>query len=153
MWYSRIQRFISGVLIFSLLFSLTFRVSFEWLLNQVLADDTNNYNIVSIIVQSDLYNAWILSSDVKSEIDRYAEDIQKTLPMTKVVIIPTKSDEKVNNISSINEKLYFEWYKWINWLSWESKLIWSIFVWNIPLPVVYDWQNSQKSVILDLFNK
>lgn len=146
MWYSRIQRFISGVLIFSLLFSLTFRVSFEWLLNQVLADDTNNYNIVSIIVQSDLYNAWILSSDVKSEIDRYAEDIQKTLPMTKVVIIPTKSDEKVNNISSINEKLYFEWYKWINWLSWESKLIWSIFVWNIPLPVVYDWQNSQKSV-------
>lgn len=146
MWYSRIQRFISGILIFSLLFSLTFRVSFEWLLNQVFAWDTNTYNIVSIIVQDDLYNAWIFSSDIKSEIDRYAEDIQATLPMTKVVIIPTKPDEKVNNIASINEKLYFEWYKGIKDLTWESKLIGSVFVWNIPLPLVYDGDNSQKSV-------
>lgn len=146
MWYSRIQKFISGILIFSLLFSLTFRVSFEGLLNQVFAWDTNAYNIVSIIVQDDLYNAWVFSSDVKSEIDRYAEDIQKTLPMTKVIIIPTKTSENPYNIASLNEKLYFEWYKWIKDLTGESKLIWSIFVWNIPLPVVYDGQNSQKSV-------
>lgn len=145
--YSKLQRYTSSFLIFSILVSFTIRVPFSSFLENVFASDNNRYNIVALIVDEDLYDTSIFSSDVKTEIDRYAGDIQNSLSMTKVMVFPTKSSENPHNIASLLEKLYQEWYKWINWLSWESSLIWAVFVWNIPLPILYNENNSQKSVV------
>jgi len=106
--YSKLQRYTSSFLIFSILVSFTIRVPFFSFLENVFAADDNKYNIVSLIVDEDLYDTSIFSSDIKTEIDRYAEDIQKTLPMTKVMIFPTKSSENPHNIASLLEKLYLE---------------------------------------------
>jgi len=45
---------------------------------------------------------------LNTEIERYAEDIQKTLENTKVVILPVKEKTSSFQIASLNESLFYE---------------------------------------------
>lgn len=138
--YNKIQKFLSFLLIFSILFSFTIHTSFFSFLWTIFASDTKNYNVVSIFVQEEIYD------DVKSSVDTYARNIQKVLENTKTMIVPIPGDTHPFNIASLNEKLYFEWYNWLDSLSWNSRLIWSIFVWDLALPVVEKSWSFEKTV-------
>ena len=141
--YSKIQKFLSSLLIFSILFSLTFRVSFFDLNNlKVQAWNEKFYNIVSVIVDKDSY------VEIKTEIDRYAKDIQSVLENTKVVILPISKDSKAFNIASLNEWLFYDWYKTLDdTVGFESKLVWTVIVWNFNLPIVYNNNDSSKTIL------
>jgi len=67
MYYSKIQKFISSLLLFSIFFSLTLRVPFFDF--KTFAKNTEFYNLVSIIVDENTYNS------IHSELNRYAKDI------------------------------------------------------------------------------
>ena len=129
MKYTKIQKFISSFIIFSLLFSITFRIplfnysAFAW--------DEDFYNLVSIIIDEETYD------EIESEVKRYSKDISWVLENTKVVILPVPTDVKPFDISSMNESLYYDWYKWIKDVNFESKLIWTVLIWNIPLPLAF----------------
>lgn len=134
--YSKIQKFLSWFIIFSLLFSITFRV--PMLSFSVSASSEDFFNLVSIVIDEETYG------EIKSEVKRYSEDISWVLENTKVVILPVPEDVTPFEISSMNESLYFDWYKWLENVNFESKLIGSVFVWDIPLPVVYsDWESAK----------
>lgn len=138
--YTKFQKFISFLLIFSILFSFTINISFFSFVGNIFASDWKRYNVVSIFVEEEIY------SSIKSEVTRYAEDIQWVLENTKTIIIPTSKDEHPFNIASLNEKLYFEWYKWLSWLSWDSQLVWSVFIWDLSLPVVENNWSYEKTI-------
>jgi uncharacterized repeat protein (TIGR01451 family) len=142
MWKQKIQQSISFLLIFFLLFSFTFRIPtelfFAW---KAYAGDKEFYNLVSIIVDEESYDG------VKSKLVRYSRDIQATLENTRVVILPTPSDASVLDIASINESLFFEWYKAHKNVDYESRLIWTVLVWKIPVPVVFDASDSGRSIL------
>lgn len=139
--YSKIQKFISFLLIFSILFSFTINIKFFWFVGTIFAADTKNYNLVSIFVQEDIYG------DIDNEVEQYARNIQNTLENTKTIIIPTDSEEHPFNIASVNEKLYFEWQEGLLGSKGNSKLVWSVFIWNLPLPVVENNGAYEKTVV------
>ena len=94
------------------------------------------------MVQEDIY------SSVKASIDLYAKNIQKTLEKTKVVVIPAPSTAKAFDIASLLESLYFKGYKSVSDVPFESKLIGSVFVGNIPLPIASDNGTNFSKTIL-----
>jgi hypothetical protein len=98
--YSRIQKWLSSFLIFSILFLQTFEVP---LLSTTRAEAKVNADIVSFIVDEDIYGG-----GVKSKILQYAKDIQAYLPNTRVVIFPVQKTANPFLIASINEKLFYE---------------------------------------------
>ncbi len=140
MFYSRFQRFLSGLLIFTLLFSTTFRVPiFDF---ETFAWNEEFYNIVSVLVDEDIYPS------IKTEIDRYGKDIQWVLENTKVVILPTPKNTPAFNIASLNESLYFDWYKSLDsWIDFESKLIGTVLVGDFNLPVATLDNNSSRTIV------
>ncbi len=138
--YTKIQKFLSFLLIFSILFSFTFHVTFFTFLGTIFAADSKNYNLVSIFVQEEIY------SGVKNSIDKYARNIQWVLENTKTMIIPIPGNTHPFNIASLNEKLYFEWYNGLDGLTGNSRLIWSVFVWDLALPVVENGGSHEKTV-------
>lgn len=138
--YTKIQKFLSFLLIFSILFSFSFHITFFSFLGTIFASDNKNYNVVSIFVQEEIYS-W-----VKASVDRYARNIQSVLENTKTMIIPIPGDTHPFNITSLNEKLYFEWYEGLDGLSGNSKLIGSIFIWDLALPVVENKGSYEKTV-------
>lgn len=138
--YTKIQKTLSFLLIFSILFSFSINITFFSFVGQIFAWDATRMKVVSIFVQEEIYN------QVESEVKRYASDIQWVLADTRTMIIPVSSQEHPYNIASLIEKLYFEWYTWIAGLRWESKLIGSVFVWDIPLPIVENQWSFEKTV-------
>ena len=139
--YTKIQKYTSFLLIFSILFSFTINISFFSFLWKLFASDGTNYNLVSILVREDIY------SSIENQIKRYATDIQWVLENTKTIIIPVPINTHPFNMASLNEKLYFEWYDWLSWQSWKSKLIWTVIVWDLPLPVVENNWNYEKTIL------
>ncbi len=135
MRYTKIQKFLSSFLIFMMLWSITFRIPF--LQFSLYADSSEFYDLVSIIVDDETY------SQAKSEIDRYSRDISWVLDNTRVVIMPIPEDATPYEISSMNESLYFDWYKEFSNVWFESKLVWTVLVWDIPL--AYAEKDSQTS--------
>lgn len=138
--YSKIQKLTSITLIFFILCSFTFQIPIGQLLlsKSAYADDLTYDSLVSIIVTEDIYD------EVKSNLNVYAQDIQGYLPTTKTVIIPVPETATPHEIASINEKLYFEGY-WQN--KFQSKLIWTVLVWDIPLPVVFDGGEAASTIL------
>jgi hypothetical protein len=101
--FSLLKKSISSILIFSLLFSFTFRIPFmAYIDSRVFAEKSEFYNLVSIIVEENIYN------NIKEKLNRYALDIQGVMENTRVVILPTPNTADVFNIASLNESLYFE---------------------------------------------
>ena len=140
--FSKLQKTTSFFLLFFLFFSFTIRVPFLWLLWQdAYADDDAYYNLVSIIVQDDIYS-WI-----KSELERYSRDIQNVLENTRVVILPAPSDASPFQVASLNESLYFEWYKSLSSSDFESRLVGTLLVWDLPVPFVFDGKSSSKTIL------
>jgi len=139
MKYTKIQKFTSSFLLFSMLFSITFRVPFFDFLASASSNDY--YDLVSIIVDEKTY------SKISSEIKRYSKDITNVLENTKVVVLPFPETATTFDIASMNESLYFEWYNSLDSVNFESKLIGSIFVWNIPLPEVYKNSEVSKTIL------
>ena len=90
--------------------------------------NASGYNdIISIIVDDSLY-----SGSVKSGILQYANDIQGYLPNTRVAIFPVSSQIRPNLIAALNEKLFYEGDG--NGL---SRLVGTVLVGNVPLPIVH----------------
>ena len=137
--YSKLQKFFSSLIIFSLLFSISIRIPVLDFL--IYADDSKYYDLVSIIVEEEIYD------DIKSEVKRYAEDVQWFLENTKVVILPTPKDTPAFNVASLLELLYNEWYKGLSNVSFESRLVWTVLVGDIKLPEVYLKSNSSKTIV------
>ncbi len=109
--------------------------------SKVFAEKEEFYNLVSIIVEEEIYDS------IKEKIKRYALDIQGVMENTRVVIFPTPKDTDPFNIASLNEALYYEWYKWVkDNIDFESRLIWTVLVWDLPIPVVYDWEKVAKTL-------
>jgi len=79
--YSKIQKFLSSLIIFSLLFGTTFRIPL--LQYSTYASSKDFFSLVAVVVEEEIY------SDIKSEVVRYSEDIQGVLENTRVVILPT----------------------------------------------------------------
>jgi hypothetical protein len=98
--YNKFQKFISGLLIFSLLFSITFRFPFFEL--GVSAANRDIFDLVSIIVDEDTYGK------ISSELLRYGKDISSVLENTKTVILPVPKDANAFQIASMNEALFYE---------------------------------------------
>lgn len=150
MWKQKIQQIISFCLIFFLLFSFTLQIPTElFFASKAYAWDKEFYNLVSIVVDEESYD------EVKSKLVRYSRDIQWVLENTRVVILPTPSDASVLDIASLNESLFFEWYKAHKNVNYESRLIGTVLVWKVPVPVVFDGENSGKSILpyIDFENK
>jgi len=137
--YTKIQKFTSSFLLFSMLFSITFKVPFFDF--SASASSNEYYDLVSIIVDEKTY------SKISSEIKKYSKDITTTLENTKVVVLPFPETATSYDIASINEALYFEWYNWLNKVNFQSKLVWSVFIWNIPLPEVYKNGEVSKTIL------
>lgn len=139
MIYTKFQKFISSFLIFSLLFSITFRVPFFDFFAS--ASWNQYYDLVSIIVDEKTY------SKISSELNKYSKDITNVLENTKVVILPFPDDASTYDIASMNEALFYDWYNSLSDVTFESKLIWSVFIWNIPLPEVYKNNEVSKTIL------
>ena len=139
--YTKIQKFLSYLLIFSILVSFTIRTPFIGL-EKVFAADKKFFNVVSIIIEEEVYNK------IEDEVKRYANDIQNVLENTKVIILPTPKDTSYFKIASLNESLYFDWYKSVkDGISFESKLIWTVIIWDLELPLVFNDNNSSKTIL------
>jgi hypothetical protein len=115
MHYSKLQKFISSLLIFSLLFGITFRFPLPSFL--VSAASNEVFDLVSIIVPENTY------SELKNEIDRYGKDISSVLENTKTVILPIPAGTTAFQIASMNEALYYEGYKVFQNVNFESRLV------------------------------
>ena len=70
--------------------------------SKVFAEKTEFYNLVSIIVEEEIYK------DIDDKLERYAKDIQVVLENTRVGILPTPMERKAFNIASLNETLYYD---------------------------------------------
>ncbi len=143
MKYNKVQKIVSSFLIGAILFSITFRfpISEISLFDWAQAWWNKVYSLVSVLVNEDIYDS------IKSEINTYSEDIQKQLNNARVVIIPTPKNASAFQIASLNENLYYEWYKWVKKDSaFESKLIWTVLIWDFDLPVVFDWTKASKTI-------
>ncbi len=150
MKYKNWQKILSSITLFFLFFSITFRLPFFSIFSSsVFAEKTDFYNLVSIIVNEDIYD------QVKNKVERYANDIQWALENTRAVILPVPSNASAFELASINEGLYFDWFKSLEDVSFQSKLIWTVFVWDITLPIVFEWENFQKTVVpfVDFYDK
>jgi len=142
MSYIKIQKILSSLLIFSLLFSISFRIPFfSFLTGNVFAQKSTFYNLVSVLVDETIYDS------VKVNVRRYASDIQGVLENTRVVILPIPKWATPFKIASMNEALYYDGYKWLTNASFDSKLIWTVLVWDFPLPVVSDKWKKAKTII------
>lgn len=140
--YTYYQKIVATSLIFFILFNLGFRVPFSQFFGKAHAENKEFYNLVSVIVDDDIYD------DVDWVLNRYARDIEGVLKETRVVLVPTPKDASAFQIASLIESLYYEWYKSIDEdADFESKLVWTLLVWDIPLPVVQDWDNFSKTII------
>jgi len=139
--YSKFQKIISSIVLFWFFFTFIFRFPSVDLFDSVFAQNRDFYNIVSIIVDEEIY------SDIDDKVKRYATDIQNTLENTKVVILPTPRTSSAFDIASLNENLYFEWYNWLKKIDFISKLVWTVLIWKLPIPIVYDWDKNSKTIL------
>lgn len=99
-FFTWMQKVISGITLFCLFFSITFR--FPGIFFDVSAGNKDFYNLVSVLVSEDVYD------DISSQVEQYAKDVQKKLENTRVVILPTPVDATPFQIASLQESLYYE---------------------------------------------
>lgn len=121
-----VSKYLSGFLIFALLVSQTIRVDF---FDTAQASPENYRDIVSIVVDKDTYKV------NSSKIQRYAKDIEGYLGNTRVSLFIVDPDTPPSVIAAKNERLYNEG----DGEDGISRLVGTILIGNIPIPVVsYD---------------
>jgi hypothetical protein len=139
MQYSKYQRFTSFFILFFFLFSTTFRIPLDQI--DVYAENNSTTNIVSIIVEEEAYNS------LKWSIATYSKNISSVLNNTQVVILPTPKNTTAYEIASLNESLYLEWFKTLNDWSHNAQLVGTLIVWDLSLPIAYENNNAQKTIV------
>ena len=142
MWRIAWKKITSLFLLFFFFFSITFRIPVElfiWASSYATNDDF--YDLISLIVDEETYE------ETRPKLVQYSRDIQWKLENTRVVIIPTPSDASILDIASLNESLYYEWYKAHKDVSYESRLVGTVLVWKIPVPVVFQEEDSFRSIL------
>ncbi len=122
--YTFFRQYTSAILIFLLFISQTIHVSF---FDRASADTDDYRDVVSIIIDDETYDA--LGGKVRT----YANDIQEYLKNTRVSIIVTTGDTPPEVIAAKNEKLYYEW----DGEDGVSRLVGTVLIGNIPLPIVH----------------
>lgn len=112
---------------------------------KVFKQDLPYYDLVAVLVAPDVYNnakfyeglndkyKKLSDTTLKERIIRYAEDVEKELPNTKVSIIEVSEKDTVLDISDVLEKFYFEGDGSKNE---ENSLAGVILVGDVPIPVV-----------------
>lgn len=136
--YNFKQKFTSIFLLVFFIFSFVVDIPFRQFISTAYALENDFSKIVSILVEEEIYD------DVEDVLERYWEDIQQVLPDTKVLITPISDDKSVFDIASFNERLYFEGLDERS--IYDSSLIWTLLVWNLPVPIVFNWEESNKSI-------
>ena len=91
------------------------------------AETPSTTNLVAVFVDKNIYQ------DIKANLVRYTTTyIQKKIANSKAVVFPIDTTTlKAHEISQILENMYFEWLK-----DQSSKLVGTILIGDIPLPVV-----------------
>ncbi len=91
------------------------------------AENPSTTNIIAVFVDKDTYQG------IQSDIQRYTtEYIQQKIGNSKAIVFPIDTKKvKAQEISQILENMYFEWLK-----DSSSKLIGTILIGDVPLPVV-----------------
>jgi len=138
MKYTKFQRYLSFLTLFFFLFSTTIHFPIPGM--DVFAEDEWYKNIVSIIVEEETYK-WI-----SAWVDKYAKNISEALWNTQVVIFPTPYGTPAYEIASLNESLYNQWLSEFNDSKW-GKLVWTVLIGKLDIPIVYEWNESQKSIV------
>lgn len=84
-------------------------------------------HLVAVFVDKDIYQ------DTKTDVEWYATSyIQQRVSNSKALILPINvKNFKAIDLVKMLENMYFDGVKWTS-----SDLLWAIFVWDIPLPVV-----------------
>lgn len=104
-------------------------------------------DLVALIVDQDVWNdsnsydglagkyGGVSSDDLRSRVERYAEDVQKALPKTQVMILPvTQEPQSVLKVQQVLERLYLEGDPEN---SSPTQLKGVVIVGEVPLPVVH----------------
>lgn len=102
------------------------------------------FSLVAILVEADMWKAVkrydglsdeysVSPGTIQTRIERYAEDLQESLPYTKTAIITVDANEDPKNISAVLERLYFEGEVSGNEV---ARLVGVQLVGDLPLPVV-----------------
>ena len=138
MKYTKFQRYLSFITLFFFLFSTT--IHFPLPNVSVFADDNEQKNLVSIIVEENTYKS------IAGWLNTYAENISKALGNTQVVIFPTPFTTPAYDIASLNESLYNQGLEKF-WKSSNGKLIGTVLVGKLDIPIVYENTDSQKSIV------
>ncbi|MFZ4461248.1 MAG: hypothetical protein ACOYN2_01540 [Patescibacteria group bacterium] len=129
----RIQKSLSAFLIFTIFFVQTVQFPF---VSSTQAAGGDAPNLVSVIV-SESTN----TSELKSRIKRYADDIQNAMSNTRVIIVEVPDNTSPHNIAALNEKLFYEGDG--NGI---SRLVGTVLIGSLPLPVVHSGGDSFLSV-------
>ncbi|MDD2566021.1 MAG: VCBS repeat-containing protein [Candidatus Gracilibacteria bacterium] len=108
------------------------------LLEQTKAESASNTQIVSIIVNEKVYGS------ISSKLKRYAADIQAKLNNTKALIYKVPDDITPQKIAALNEKLFYEGDSVGGVSNKNSRLVGTILVGDIPLPVIH---NNEKTFL------
>lgn len=82
---------------------------------------------MAVFVDKDIYQ------NAKSDIEWYATDyIQQRISNSKALVLPINTQNfKAIDVVRMLENMYFDGIKWET-----SDLLWAVFIWDIPLPVV-----------------
>jgi hypothetical protein len=131
----QIKKSLSFLLIFLFLFNISFQVPFGSIFWWAKAANVAYTDLVTIFVEMTVWRwGW------EGVINRYAGDISRNLENTQVVIVPVPIDATPFKIASINEKFYFEG------LWGERNLVGSVFIGDIPIPVVHDNDDFSRTI-------
>jgi len=119
-----------SIRIFIILYALSYFLQNSFFIDwkKVYAAETpSTTNIVAIFVDKNIY------PDIKANLVRYTTKyLQKKIANSKAVVLPIDTTTlKAHEISQILENMYFEGLK-----DEGSKLVGTVLIWNIPLPVV-----------------
>ncbi|MDQ1344302.1 MAG: hypothetical protein QG650_1022 [Patescibacteria group bacterium] len=129
----RVKRFLSGFLIFAILFGQTFHIA---LFQTTEAAESDYPNLVAILV-----NEGTFSGDVEDKLKRYGEDVQANLPGSRASIVSIPDDATPEKIAALLEKLYYDGDGKGN-----SRLVGTVLVGDIPMPVVHRGEKTFLSV-------
>jgi hypothetical protein len=91
--------------------------------------------LISIIIDEDTYDA------LENEVDTYAKNITSAFPQSRSIIYKVASNVLPYKIASLNEKLYNE-----GSIEQKGRLIGTVLIGSIPLPVVHTDSESYPSV-------
>lgn len=98
------------------------------------AEQLSQQKLVVIVVAKNLFSGDVDDKNtITGKINRYAQDVQNTLPQTKSLILPIPQNANAGELFRILEKLYIEGQKRGNHI---FRLSGVVFIGNTPIPLI-----------------